>query len=313
MSVSVPDGPVPRDLPDLLGVFLEHLRSERRLSENTRDAYAADARRLGAFLGRRGVGLCQDTRTGHARAFAAELHQQGLSGRSIQRVLSSCRAFFRFLAREGRATANPFEGIRAPRQPRRLPGTLSIEQAAVLVTVARKDPLARRDRAILELFYSSGLRLSELTGLERDDYDPGQGLVRVRGKGGKQRLVPVGAPAREALAAWCETRTEWAGHGGSALFLSRRGKRISPRTVQDRVRYWARRQGIEIPVHPHMLRHSFASHVLESSGDLRAVQELLGHANLATTQIYTHLDYQQLAGVYDKAHPRARRGRKPGS
>jgi integrase/recombinase XerC len=235
------------------------------------------------------------------------LHRRGLSGKSIQRALSALRSFYRYLLREKIVTCNPASGVSAPKSARRLPDTLNADQAARLVALEARDPLAVRDRAMLELLYSSGLRLSELVNLNIPELDLSAGSVRVTGKGRKVREVPVGAKARAALRDWLAVRTEFARTEEAAVFVARNGRRLGARAVQQRLRQWAKRQGLEVPVHPHMLRHSFASHVLESSGDLRAVQEMLGHANISTTQIYTHLDFQHLAGVYDKAHPRARR------
>ena len=230
----------------------------------------------------------------------------GLGGRSIQRALSAARTFFRYLLRENQVTASPFQGLRAPRQPRHLPSTLDVDQACLLVAAAGEDPLARRDRAMLELLYSSGLRLAELVDTDVEDVDLHDGVIRVIGKGSKARLVPVGRYAIEALKRWLVLRRNWRPQD-DALFVTKRGTRLGPRAVQQRVALWARRQDVGVPVHPHMLRHSFASHLLESSGDLRTVQELLGHADISTTQVYTHLDFQHLARVYDRAHPRARR------
>ena len=205
---------------------------------------------------------------------------------------------------------NPFSGTTAPKAEKKLPKSLSVDQVSLLVAVEAHDPIAIRDRAMMELFYSSGLRLSELVDLNLQQIDLEQGSVRVLGKGRKERDIPVGSLAVAAIKAWLPVRSELASSDESALFLSSRGKRISARTVQQRIQHWARRQGLDTGVHPHMLRHSFATHVLESSGELRAVQELLGHANISTTQVYTHLDFQHLAEVYDKAHPRAKKGQQ---
>jgi integrase/recombinase XerC len=245
------------------------------------------------------------------RGWVSAMHRHGLSGKSIQRALSALRTFYRYLLREGIVTRNPANGVSAPKSTRRLPGTLTADQATRLVTLEAADPLAVRDRALLELLYSSGLRLSELVNLDVSELDVAGGSVRVTGKGRKVREVPVGAQARAALKEWLAQRAQFAPAGESAVFLTLAGRRLGARAVQARLRSRARRQGMELPVHPHMLRHSFASHVLESSGDLRAVQEMLGHANISTTQIYTHLDFQHLAGVYDKAHPRARKKAAP--
>lgn len=291
--------------------FLQHLQTERRLSPLTVSGYARDLARLSAFRQARAGGDWAGFGAEQARAFAAALHRAGLSGRSIQRFLSAARSFFRHLAREGVVRHNPFVGVRAPKSPRRLPRALSVEQAASLLTIEADGPLALRDRALLELFYSSGLRLAEIVALDVADLDARDGMVRVLGKGRKVREVPVGRAARAALADWLAARDSLS-PPGPALFIGRSGNRLGARAVQARVRHWARQRGLGVPVHPHMLRHSFASHLLESSGDLRAVQELLGHADIATTQVYTHLDFQHLAKVYDAAHPRARRKAIPG-
>jgi integrase/recombinase XerC len=221
--------------------------------------------------------------------------------------LSAVRTFLSFLVETGVLPSNAAVHVQAPKPPRRLPSTLDADQVASLLAVSEEDPLALRDRAILELFYSSGLRLAELVGLSLGDVDVADRTVRVLGKGSKARIVPVGRHALAALRDWLQVRPQLAPHGELALFVSRRGQRVSPRTVQTRVNEWAKRRGAPTGVHPHMLRHSFATHMLESSGDLRAVQEMLGHASLSTTQVYTHLDFQHLANVYDQAHPRARK------
>jgi len=218
--------------------------------------------------------------------------------------------FFNYLIKQHHIEHNPVAGIAAPRRGRKLPKVLDVDQTSSLMEIpVANDIYAIRDKAILELFYSAGLRLSELVNLDLNDYQPEQNKVRVLGKGNKQRDVPVGSKAREALAHWLEKRSQMKidQQSQSAIFIGQRGKRISPRTIQKRMREWAIKQGIDINVHPHMLRHSFASHLLESSGDLRAVQELLGHNDISTTQIYTHLDFQHLADVYDKAHPRSKK------
>jgi integrase/recombinase XerC len=292
---------------DPLARFLDHLRHERRFSPHTLAAYAHDLAALTAFRDRAGVTQWRELTGAHARTFAAALHRQGLSAKSIQRRLSSARSFYRYLRREGLVAASPWSGITAPRTPRRLPKALSTDEAVRLVEVEADNPLAARDRALLELLYSSGLRLAELVGLDVGDVDLGQAVVTVTGKGRKQRAVPVGRHALEALKTWQAERARVASPDETALFVNARGRRLTGRAVQLRLRHWARRQGVARAVHPHMLRHSFATHLLESSGDLRAVQELLGHANLSTTQIYTHLDFQHLAKVYDAAHPRARK------
>lgn len=290
--------------------FFEHLRFERRLSPHTEKAYRQDLARLESFCDRRDVPQWTDLDARRARAFPAELHQKGLSPGSIQRVLSAARTLYRYLVRERKTDANPFLGLQAPRQHKRLPATLTAEEATLLVSVEGDDPLAIRDRAVMELFYSSGLRLAELTALDAGEIDLRENNLRVLGKGGKARDVPVGRFAVQAIHDWIRVRGRLAREDEPALFVSRSGNRLSHRSVQQRIRMWARRQGIDRNVHPHMLRHSFASHLLESSGELRAIQELLGHANLKTTQIYTHLDFQHLAKVYDDAHPRAKKRRQ---
>lgn len=287
--------------------FFQYLKSERRLSPHTASGYRRDLDALQRFCDTQGLSGWRVLKVSQARAFATYLHRHGLAGRSIARALSAARSFYRYLLREGLVTHNPFAGIAAPKSGKRLPKALSVDQAAQLMQIEGDAPLVCRDRALLELLYSSGLRLAELVGINVTDLDLRDGAVTVTGKGGKTRIVPVGSQARVALAAWLKERAAFAAAGETAVFLGRNGKRLGARSVQLRLKQWALRQGIETPTHPHMLRHSFASHLLESSGDLRAVQELLGHADLSTTQVYTHLDFQHLAKVYDLAHPRARR------
>jgi len=296
--------------------FLNHLRDERRLSAHTISAYRRDLEKFTDFLTRREITTLRQLVVAQARMFPAQLNQSGLSSRSIQRALSAVRTLYRYLLRESKVAINPFltardvghrQAVIAPRAERRLPPTLSIEEIAQLVTIDPRTDLDRRDRAILELFYSSGLRLAELSGLDLGDLDLGDAMVRVMGKGAKTRIVPIGGYAREAVLAWLNVRPACARESEQALFVNRNGTRLGARAIQQRVAVWAQRQGLGRRVHPHMLRHSFASHLLESSSDLRAVQELLGHADISTTQVYTHLDFQHLAQVYDNAHPRARR------
>ena len=285
--------------------FLEHLRVERNVSAHTRDAYQRDLAALCAWAAMRSRGVLE-LRNDEIRAFVASEHRRGLSPKSLQRRLSACRSFYLWLLKRGRIDANPADAIRAPKAARKLPQVLDVDEAVQLVEVATDAPLGLRDRALLELFYSSGQRLSEVCALKWADLDFAQGLVTVLGKGSKQRIVPVGSHARNALAA---LREEAAGQPGDFVFPGRGGAQISSRAVQLRVKKLAAQRGVYKRVHPHLLRHSFASHMLESSGDLRGVQELLGHADIATTQIYTHLDFQHLAKVYDAAHPRAKRKR----
>lgn len=291
--------------------FLHHLHYERGLSPHTVQAYRRDLTRFAEWCAEGGLDRPEQVTAHHIRRFAAARHRQGLAAGSVQRLLSSLRSLFRFLVREGRLAGNPADGVPAPRRQRRLPGVLSPDEAARLLEGSPEDdPLALRDRALYELIYSSGLRLAEAVGLDLSRLDLTEGMVEVLGKGAKTRQVPVGGKARDALQAWLAVRPALAAPEEPAVFVSRRGRRLSARSVQARLSRLAVLSGVGRPVHPHMLRHSFASHLLESSGDLRAVQELLGHADIATTQVYTHLDFQHLARVYDQAHPRARkRGR----
>jgi integrase/recombinase XerC len=290
-----------------LAAFLQRLATERRLSPHTVSAYQRDLNALVGYCAREGVKSWAAVDAYVVRRFAAESHRRGLSARSVARRLSAVRTFLGFLVETGVVRANPAVHVQAPRPSRRLPATLDADQVASLLAISGEEPLTLRDRAMLELFYSSGLRLAELVGLDLYDVDAHDHTVRVTGKGGKARIVPVGRHALRAISDWLRVRPEIARPGEQALFLGRRGERLSKRSVQVRLNHWARRQGAPTRVHPHMLRHSFATHVLESSGDLRAVQEMLGHASLSTTQVYTHLDFQHLAHVYDQAHPRARR------
>ena len=283
--------------------FLEYLRVERAMSPHTLDAYRRDLQALQDWAVERGEDVVRMD-GGRLREFVASEHRRGLSPTSLQRRLSACRSYYAWLLKHGVIEASPAIGLRAPRAPRKLPQVLDVDEAVQLVEVDTSAPLGLRDRALLELFYSSGLRLSELCSLRWRDLQLEQGLVTVLGKGNKQRSVPVGRQARIALLEW---RTSTGAGNEAFVFPGRGGGPISQRAVQVRIRTLAARQGLFKHVHPHMLRHSFASHVLESSGDLRGVQELLGHADIATTQIYTHLDFQHLAKVYDAAHPRAKR------
>lgn len=286
--------------------FLSHLQVERRMSAHTLDAYRRDLTALADWAVGQGKHNLVELDTEQLRAFVAAEHRRGLSPKSLQRRLSACRSYFNWLLRHGRIAASPAAALRAPKSPRKLPQVLDADEASRLVEVPTDVPLGFRDRALLELFYSSGLRLSELCGLRWNDLDLSSGFVTVLGKGNKQRKVPVGSHARKALQAW---RDEQKAAGDAPVFPGRGGGPISQRAVQIRMKLLAQKQGTFKNVHPHMLRHSFASHILESSGDLRGVQELLGHADIATTQIYTHLDFQHLAKVYDAAHPRAKRKR----
>lgn len=297
---------------DLIAAFLGHLAHERRLSAQTVTAYRRDLERLRDWLADTAAGAIDRLDEQAVRRFLAWRHRRGASGRTLQRELSSLRSLYRWLLREGIAASNPAVGVRAPKSPRRLPATLDADQLCRLLDhPVDDDLLAVRDRAMIELFYSSGLRLAELVAVNLGDLDLAEGELVVLGKGAKTRRVPVGAQARTALRSWMQVRPDLAGGEEPALFVSSRGRRIHPRTVEARLARWARSQGATRDLHPHLLRHSFATHLLESSGDLRAVQELLGHADIGTTQVYTHLDFQHLAQVYDQAHPRARKKPKP--
>jgi integrase/recombinase XerC len=290
----------------LLTEYIAFLNFERGLSPLTRENYARDITQL--------IQLADSTdlknlQVNHIRRFIASLHSKGLGGKSIARMLSSWRGFFDFLVHRKNYTHNPVIGLKAPKSAKSLPQALSIEQAVKLVDIRDDDVLSIRDHAILELFYSSGLRLSELVNLNMDALDFSEGTVVVTGKGNKTRIVPIGEHAMSAIKKWLDSRAQILIHNPSekAVFIGLQGRRISARNIQYRLKAWSIKQGINSSVHPHMLRHSFASHVLQSSQDLRAVQEMLGHANISTTQVYTHLDYQHLTKVYDQAHPRAKK------
>ena len=289
-----------------LAAFIHSLAVERNLSPHTVDGYRRDCEKLLDWCRRNGISAPAALDSQHIRSCLRSLHSGGLEAKSLQRWLSSLRGFFDYCLRRGWVSDNPAAGISAPKTARPLPKTLDADQVGHFVELEGDDWLSRRDRAILELFYSSGLRLAELVGLDTGDIDFNDASVRVTGKGRKVRVVPVGGHALAALKRWLSVRPQRLKGETPALFISNRGRRLSPRSVQSRLHKWSLARGLPERIHPHMLRHSFASHLLESSGDLRAVQELLGHANLSTTQIYTHLDFQHLAGVYDKAHPRAR-------
>jgi len=290
--------------------FFRHLRTERRLSKLTSSSYQRDLEALRKFCDAQKLGAWNALDSQHVRVFAARQHSRGLSPRSIQRQLSAIRTFFGFLIREGAARVNPALDVRAPKVAKHLPHTLDADQMQRLLEFRTDDGLSVRDKAMLELLYSSGLRLQELVTLDRGDLDLADRTVRVTGKGNKVRILPVGRPALEALKAWLKERGALASADETALFVGRNGERLGVRAVQLRVDHWARRSGLGVKAHPHLFRHSFATHLLESSGDLRGVQELLGHTNISTTQVYTHLDFQHLARIYDASHPRAKRKRQ---
>jgi integrase/recombinase XerC len=289
---------------DYLTDYLDHLTFERGLSPLTRENYARDIRLLLELADKEAL---QNLKTTDIRRFIASMHGRGLGGKSIARALSSWRGFFDFLCQRHSFAGNPCIGMRAPKSPKTLPQALSTDQAVRLVDIKEDGVLSLRDHAMLELFYSSGLRLAELVGLNIDALDLQNGTVSVTGKGNKTRIVPVGSHAINAIRVWLKARTFIGVTKENAVFTNQKGRRLTPRAVQYRIKEWAIKQGINSDVHPHMLRHSFATHVLQSSGDLRAVQEMLGHANISTTQVYTHLDFQHLAKVYDAAHPRAKK------
>ncbi len=289
---------------DTLHGFLAHLLNERQYSPLTAENYARDIRRLFELAGTIPFDQLQSH---HIRRYVAQLHGQGLGGKTLARMLSAWRSFYAYLMREHKYHGNPCVGLRAPKSARNLPHALSPDEAVRMVELPTDDgPLAVRDKAMFELFYSSGLRLAELVGLDPKALDLDDASVRVTGKGNKTRIVPLGSHAITALQTWLAVRPTLA-KNDDALFINRNGGRISARSVQLRMKEWGIKQGITSGVHPHLLRHSFATHVLQSSGDLRAVQEMLGHASISTTQVYTHLDFQYLAKIYDSAHPRAKK------
>ena len=287
--------------------YLEELRVARRASPHTISNYARDLKAIARTAATRDVSDWHMLHANDVRAIIAEQHREGISGRSLARRLSALRGLYNFMLNNGLATANPAQDILAPKDKQALPATLAPEEVNRLLSQNLNDPMICRDLAMFELMYSSGLRLAELVGIDLADLDLSVGQVRITGKGGKVRDLPVGDQAVEAINKWLGYRRSLPGADGRAVFLSSRGKRIAPRTVQMRLKKLAESQGLDRGCYPHMLRHSFASHLLESSGDLRAVQELLGHADISTTQIYTHLDFQHLAKVYDESHPRAKR------
>ena len=291
------------------GQFLDYMRDVRQLSPHTLSNYRRDLKSLEEFCTQQNIGDVRKLNEAHIRQWVSQMHRRGLAGGSIQRSLSAIRSFFNYLGRERGQQHNPAVSVQAPRKPRKLPKTLDADQVNKYLSFEPGSDIALRDSAIAELFYSSGLRLAELVAVNIGDIDRGSQLLTVTGKGNKTRTVPVGSVAIAAIDQWLEVRPATAANddAAKALFTSNRGTRISVRSIQARLKLQGRKSGMHQDIHPHMLRHSFASHMLESSGDLRAVQELLGHANISTTQIYTHLDFQHLAKVYDKAHPRAKR------
>ena len=295
-------------MPDrkLIDGYLRHLSTERRLSRHTSSNYARDLRALADYAERSQLDW-PGIDSQHVRVFAAKSHSGGLDPRSVQRRLSATRGFFNYLLRERVVTSNPAMDVRAPKAAKRLPGTLDVDRINQLLEIPPENTLAIRDKAIMELFYSSGLRLDELVNLDTSQLDLADRTVRVIGKGRKTRILPVGRKAEAALRTWLKERGALAKPDETAVFVGKTGTRLKHRAIQMRIGYWARRQGLPAHVHPHLFRHSFATHLLESSKDLRGVQELLGHADISTTQIYTHLDFAHLARTYDASHPRAKR------
>lgn len=289
--------------------FVNHLQNERRLSPLTVSSYSRDLQKFAQYCEENGIEHWRGCTVFFMRAFIAAKFRKGLSGRSIQRHIATVRSFFSYLVREDVVKTNPMVGLSAPKAERKLPSPLDVDQITQLLNESADKPVQIRDLAMIELMYSSGLRLAELVSLNIDDIDFKEGVVPVTGKGSKTRVLPVGKYAVERVTQWLAVRDTMCKSSQRALFVSQRGKRISERNVQERFRQWGVRHGMDSHIHPHRLRHSFASHLLESSGDLRAVQELLGHADISTTQIYTHLDFQHLADVYDRAHPRAKKRR----
>ncbi len=294
-------------MQEQIDAFVDHLRHERRYSPHTVSSYQRDLARLQTYAESQGIALWSQLLLADLRQALALFHRQGLSSKSLQRWLSAVRRFYDFLIRESLLEHNPANGLSAPKAPKKLPMTLDVDLAKQLLDQEPEDDLDVRDTAIAELFYSSGIRLAELAGLDMTDLDLQEGVARVLGKGSKQRIVPVGSAARDALLRWFDVRRDMVSDEQQAVFVNRNGQRLSHRSIQLRLKQWAQVRGYFGRLHPHLFRHSFASHLLESSGDLRAVQEMLGHADIATTQIYTHLNFQHLAQVYDRAHPRARR------
>lgn len=291
--------------------FLRYLETERQLSPNTVLGYRRDLEKFAGFLVTEDI-PAQSVQTHHIRQYVAGQHRKGASGKSLQRALSAIRMYYQYMIRQGHTRSNPALGVATPKTPKKLPKTLDTDQVTQLLSSGVKDWHRLRDHAILELFYSSGLRLTELAQADINKIDLEAGTIRVVGKGNKARLVPVGSIAITAIKTWLDVRADLPNkqrtiEDPEALFVSELGRRLSQRSIQLRVKKWAAEKGIPGNLHPHMLRHSFASHLLESSQDLRAVQELLGHSDISTTQIYTHLDFQHLANVYDKSHPRAQR------
>ena len=289
----------------LTNSFFRYLETERRYSQNTIKSYQRDLNHFTVHLQDKKVSRWAELKPHHIRTYASQIFIEGLGAKSIQRRLSAIRSFMNYLLREGMIKNNPAEGVKTPKAPKKLPGILDIEQINQLLDIQDKDPVSLRDKAIMELIYSSGLRLSEIVHLNPIDLNLSDKTLTVIGKGEKTRMLPVGNEAIKSLKMWLSCRNELANPEEEALFVGSRGNRLSRRSIQSRIKHWARKNGIQQDVYPHLLRHSFATHMLEASGDLRAVQELLGHKDISTTQVYTHLDFEHLSKTYDKAHPRS--------
>jgi len=294
-------------LTEQIARFYQYLETEKQYSSHTLKNYQRDISAFLAYCEQQSIDDFSQLDSAHIRSFVASRHRQGLAGRSLQRNLSALRSLFHYLNKQRLLSTNPAKGVRAPKTPRKLPEVLTVDQLDQLLHIRSDDILSIRDKAMMELMYGCGLRLSELVGLDLKKIDEKQQKLNVIGKGEKQRELPYGGKAKDALQNWLSVRPQLADGDEQAVFVSQRGQRLKQRSIQQRMKKWAITQGLDSDLYPHKLRHSFASHILESSGDLRAVQELLGHENLSTTQIYTHLDFQHLAKVYDDAHPRARK------
>ena len=289
----------------LKGKFLQFLETEKRYSKHTVKNYSKDIDDLENFCSAKKINGWDEIKPHHLRTYASQIFIDGLGARSIQRKLSAIRSFMNYLVRENLLRTNPADGIKTPKAPKKLPGVLDVDQINQLLNIKETDPISLRDKAIMELLYSSGLRLAELVALNPIDLNIQDKSLTVIGKGNKKRMLPIGSKAIDAIKAWIKVRSQIAAPDEEALFVGNRGNRLSRRSIQSRINHWAKKNGLAQDVYPHLLRHSFATHLLEASGDLRAVQELLGHKDISTTQVYTHLDFQHLAETYDKAHPRS--------
>ncbi len=298
-----------KSLVEPIDVFLRQLCEQKNYSQLTQKNYQRQLTKLIFFIQKQAIAAWQDITISHIRQLAAYYHRQGLSPKSIALLLSATRSFFEFLVVNNQLDSNPAKGVKAPKAKKSLPKTLEVDQLMMLLdSIDLNQSIGIRDKAIMELFYSSGIRLAELVRLDLYDVQLKEAMARITGKGNKTRLVPIGRHALLAIQAWLKVRNVWlAGEESMALFVSQNKKRLNPRSIQKRLEFWGKQVGINSRLHPHKLRHSCATHLLESSSDLRAVQELLGHSDISTTQVYTHLNFQQLAAVYDKAHPRAKK------